>query len=294
MNLDHLRLFLHVVDTGTVSAAAKVAHLTQPAISRNLKLLEESLDAPLFERLGRGLVLTPAGRALVPRARALLDDVAGAVRRAAERGYFDLRMGAVDSVASYLVPRLVEPIRAQFPDLQWKLRTARSADLLDAMAEGTLDLAVVASSGPPKGERVHRIAPYQLQFFGRGDRFAALAQVGHDEGLKRFPLVEIQSLPGQPTMIEDSAPAFAIAHSLASVKALVLAGFGIGAMLEFMLEPAERTTLVTADLPLDTHCALWVVCGPERVHPNARALEGALVAELTRLAGGRGTLSTAD
>jgi DNA-binding transcriptional LysR family regulator len=151
------------------------------------------------------------------------------------------------------------------------------------MADGTLDLAVVAWSGPPKGERVYRIAPYRLQFFGRGDLYPSLAQVQHDDGLKRFPIVEIQSLPGQPTMIEDSAPVFAIAHSLASVKALVLAGFGIGAMLGFMLEPDERQRLVKPGLPADPHCALWVVCGPERSHPNAQALEDTLVSELRRL-----------
>ena len=288
MELDHLQQFLHVVDSGSVSGASKLAHLTQPAVSRNLKLLEDSVGAPLFERQGRGLVLTPAGRALVPRARAVLADVAAAtrtVRRAAERGYADLRFGAVDSVASYLVPKLLAPVRAEFPELHWKLRTARSAALLEQIDQGALDFAVVASSGPPKAERYFRLAGYGLQFFGRADRFGTLAQVQHDDGLRQFPIVEIEALPGQPSMLDAEAPAYAIAHSLASVKALVLAGFGIGAMLGFMLEPHERVQLVHADLPLDPHCALWAICGPERSQGRARELEQLLVAELGRLAG---------
>lgn len=293
MELDHLAQFLHVVDSGSVSAASKLAHLTQPAVSRNLKLLEESVGAPLFERQGRGLTLTPAGRALVPRARAVLADVAAAtrtVRRAAERGYTDLRFGAVDSVASYLVPKLLAPVRAAFPDLSWKLRTARSAMLLEQVDNGTLDFAVVASSGPPKTERAFRLAPYGLQFYGRADRFGELARVSSDDALKQFPIVELESLPGQPTMIDAEAPAYAIANSLAAVKAFVLAGFGIGAMLPFMLEPHELAQLVRADLPSDPHCALWAACGPERTYGRAAELESLLVAELSRLAvvSGRG------
>lgn len=287
MELDHLAQFLHVVDSGSVSAASKLSHLTQPAVSRNLKLLEDAVGAPLFERQGRGLVLTPAGRALVPRARAVLQDVAAAtrtVRRAAERGYTDLRFGAVDSVASYLVPRLLAPVRAAFPDLNWKVRTARSAALLEQVDNGTLDFAVVASSGPPKAERAFHLAAYTLQFYGRADRFGALASVTSDEALKQFPIVEIESLAGQPTMIDAEAPAYAIAHSLASVKAFVLAGFGIGAMLPFMLEPQELAQLVRADLPADPHCGLWAVCGQERVHGRARELEQLLIHELGRLA----------
>ncbi|MBI5610751.1 MAG: LysR family transcriptional regulator [Deltaproteobacteria bacterium] len=287
MELDHLAQFLHVVDSGSVSAAAKLAHLTQPAVSRNLKLLEDAVGAPLFERQGRGLVLTSAGRALVPKARAVLLDVAAAtrtVRRAAERGYSDLRLGAVDSVASYLIPKLLAPVRIAFPDLHWKLRTARSAALLEQVDQGALDLAVVAASGPPKAERAFHLAPYTLCFYGRADRFAELAAVASDAELKQFPLVEIEALPGQPTMIDPEAPAYAIAHSLASVKAFVLAGFGIGAMLPFMLEPHERAQLVQANLPADPHCGLWAVCGPERSHGRARELEQLVIDELRQLA----------
>lgn len=287
MDLDHLRLFLHVVDAGSVSAAARVAHLSQPAVSRNLALLQEAVGADLFERQGRGLVLTPAGRALVPRARALLDSVQAAVqtaRRAAERGYEDLRMGAVDSVASYLVPRMIEPVRARFPELQWKLRTARSAALLEQVEAGALDLAVVASSGRPRGERAVRLAGYRLQFFGRKDLFPDLAKARSEDDLAPFPIVEIETLAGQGTLIRPDAKAFAIAHSLGSVKALVLAGFGIGAMMGFMLAPDERERLVHAAIDGDPDCGLWAVLGPERREGRGRELEAAIVSELQALA----------
>ncbi len=110
MDLDRLRVFLQIVDSGSMSAAARVVHLTQPALSRTLKLLEDEVGVQLFDRRGRALVLTAGGRALVPRGRALLAEserVAREVGRSAQRSYFDVRLGTVDSVATYLLPELV-------------------------------------------------------------------------------------------------------------------------------------------------------------------------------------------
>ena len=110
MDLDRLHIFVKIVDAGSMSAASRLVHLTQPALSRNLRLLEEELATDLFDRVGRRLVLTPAGRALLPRARALLaqaSTVARDIERIAGRQYFDLRVGTVDSVATFLFQYLV-------------------------------------------------------------------------------------------------------------------------------------------------------------------------------------------
>src|SRR5262245_25551869 len=152
MNLDRLRVFLQIVDSGSMSAAARAVHLTQPALSRTLKLLEEEVGVPLFDRRGRALVLTAGGRALVPRGRALItesDRVAREVGRSAERSYFDVRLGVVDSVATYLLPRLLPSLRRPFPALAVKLSTTRTGLLLRRVRAGDLDLAIVAHSGPP-------------------------------------------------------------------------------------------------------------------------------------------------
>src|SRR4030095_9895477 len=133
MNLERIKLFLAVVDSGSLTAAARVAHLTQPAISRSLKLLEEEIQAPLFERRGRGVALTAAGRALVPRARELLAcaaDVPHEVGRVAKRDYHDLRLGTVESVATFLVPNFVPAVQREFPKLVLRLEAARTAKLL--------------------------------------------------------------------------------------------------------------------------------------------------------------------
>ncbi|MCA9520414.1 MAG: LysR family transcriptional regulator [Myxococcales bacterium] len=284
MNYDRLALFLHIVDTGSVTAAARRAHLTQPAVTRNLKALESDLDLQLFERRGRGLVLTPAGRSLVPEARELLertDRIKRRIARTAERGYFDLRLGTVDSVATYLLPELVAPLRERFRGLGLKLFTARTASLLEQIETERLDLAIVASSGAPEG-RATRICSYDLQFWGRRDLYPTLTDVVDERDLSAFPIVQIEAGPGQPTLISDDAHSFAIANSLASVKSLVLAGFGVGALLNFMINPNERETLVHAAVPHDPECALYLLAAKHWEPRRHDAITQTIVESLTR------------
>lgn len=262
MNLERLRLFLQIVDSGSMSAAARAVHLTQPALSRALKLFEEEIGVALFTRRGRALVLTAGGRALVPRGRALLvnsDRVTREVGRSAERAYFDLRLGTVDSVATYLLPRVVPGLRRAFPDLAIKLSTARTGALLGRARNGDLDLVIVAHSGPPPGVAARKLGSYRLQFVGRRDLYPRLASVTTAAELRAFPIVEIDPGHGEPQLIPEDAQSYAVASNVATVKALVLAGFGIGEIPDFMLAPAETATLSAAAVPHDPDCALYLV-----------------------------------
>lgn len=284
VQLEKLSIFLQIVDTGSVSAAARLVHLSQPAVSRNLQQLEDDFGVSLFEREGRGLRLTAAGRALVPEARAILsrfEALRKSVRGTAERSYHDLRLGTVDSVVSFLFGHLVAPLRDAFPELGLKLTTGRTAQLLERVANDDLDLALVAYSGVPPAERVSRVARYDLQYYGRRDRFAELALATTDAEIAAgFPLVEIEALPGQPTMIPGGAKSFARAGSLASVKALVLGGFGVGSLLDFMLREDERQQLVRAGVPHDPNCAIYLAAGPGWRGARALEIEACIVEHL--------------
>lgn len=88
MSLAQLRYFVTVAETGNVGRAARTLRVAQPAISRQIRNLEEELDAVLFFRSSRGMELSPAGRELLGRARSILSDVLAAesaVREAARR-----------------------------------------------------------------------------------------------------------------------------------------------------------------------------------------------------------------
>lgn len=262
MNLERLELFLKIVDTGTVSGAGREANLTQPAVSRSLKLLEEEMGVDLFDRQGRGLLLTAAGRALIPCARQLLRDSERArlqVQRAAEDAYFDLRVGAVDSLGTHVLPGCLSGLQAEHRDLKLKLWMGRTQGLLERVERGTLDLAFVAYSGPPS-ERATRIGTYGLKYYGRSPQFAAIATFETELLLRQLPVIEIEALPGQPSLIHADADAFAVTQNLSAVKALVLAGLGVGQLLPFMLNADERAALVCAErLQHDPDCGVYAV-----------------------------------
>jgi len=290
MNLERLRIFVQIVDGGSMSAAARTAHLTQPALSRNLKQLEEDLDVELFARQGRGLVLTAAGRALVPRARALLvssDGMAREVQRSAEREYFDVRFGTVDSVATFLVPRLIDPLTKRFPELAIRFATARTARLLERIRANQLDVAVIAHSGPPPDCRWRRVAHYDLQFYGRKDRFPSLQKAHATADLRHFPIVEIEPPPGDAAVEPERAQSYATASNVATVKALVLAGFGVGDLPAFMLSREERAGLCAAAVPHDPDCALYVVGAADWRGDVERRIEACIGDTLVTVLGGK-------
>lgn len=76
MDIKQLRSFVHIAELGSLSRAAERLNLSQPALSRQLSLLEETLDTKLLERTGRGVKLTEAGQMLAERARVILSDLA--------------------------------------------------------------------------------------------------------------------------------------------------------------------------------------------------------------------------
>ncbi|MEO6603536.1 MAG: LysR family transcriptional regulator [Polyangiaceae bacterium] len=283
MNLERLQLFLKIVDTGSVSAAGREAHLTQPAVSRSLKLLEGDIGEPLFDRQGRGLLLTAAGRALIPNARQLLRDSERArvqVQRAAKDGFFDLRVGAVDSIGTHILPACVANLASQHADLKLKLWMGRTQSLLERVESGTLDLAIVAYSGPPS-ERATRVGNYGLKYYGLRPRFANLGQFQSEAELRQCPVVEIEALAGQPSNIRDDADAFAIVQNLSAVKALVLAGVGVGQLLPFMLSKEERARLNCADgLQHDPDCGIYAVRSFRVLSTQEIAVQEQLVDEL--------------
>lgn len=286
MNLLHMKVFVAVADTGSATAAAEQVHLSQPAVSRNIKALEESLGAKLFDRSGRGLQLNAAGRAMLPEARRILSSIEEAkrsARAAAERDFFDVRVGTVDSVATYLFPEAVPHLREAYPGLELKFYARRTSELLDGVNDGTFDVVLVAYSGDPPADHVAKIGRYDFQFYGAADHFPGLTDVTREEQLQQFPIVQLTPKPGQPTLIKEDTTSFALTNSLATIKALVLGGFGVGSLLHFVVEPEQRESLVRARVPHDPDCAVYAVRSDEWTGPTAEAIFETLVERLREL-----------
>ncbi|MER6117806.1 LysR family transcriptional regulator [Streptomyces sp. NPDC001743] len=144
--LRQLTYLVTVVDTGSFTQAAELLHVTQPALSHQIRALESSLGGSLLERLPRAIRPTPMGRAVLPHARAALAEserLHTAARRAAGLEGGELEIATVYSVSLGILPPVLRAWRRRHPGVRIRLREFAHADQLQAaMATGQADLAI--------------------------------------------------------------------------------------------------------------------------------------------------------
>ncbi|MBT3360998.1 MAG: LysR family transcriptional regulator [Rhodospirillales bacterium] len=153
MELQSLKYFLAVVDAGSFSAAARSQNITQPALTKRVRLLEEELGVRLFDRLPRGVSTTSYGEALAGHARLIRSEVENASAdidslRGARAGH--VRIGAGPSWGSDLLPRAIERVHRDRPEIQFFVRQLPEDRLFPALCDGELDI-VVGVVPPPAG-----------------------------------------------------------------------------------------------------------------------------------------------
>ena len=144
--LNQMRTFLAVVETGTLSLAARRLNLTQPAVSQQIGELERCLGQRLLERLPGGVIPTAAGSSILePVARLLkaAEDVVAAASEHGEGGKGRLRLGMGAASAAALLPEVLAEVKQALPRLDIRLEAGSTPDLLRAVEEGDLDLVIV-------------------------------------------------------------------------------------------------------------------------------------------------------
>jgi DNA-binding transcriptional LysR family regulator len=155
LNLYDLQAFLSVAESGSFSRAAARLHLTQPAVSKRIQALESSVQARLFDRVGRQIYLTDAGRTLLPRAADLLRQALDAERLVQELA--DQVTGTLGLVTSHHVGlhRLAPVLRAfirRYPDVQLDIRFEDSEAAHDLVRHAASEIAVVTLDPEGSGE----------------------------------------------------------------------------------------------------------------------------------------------
>jgi LysR family nitrogen assimilation transcriptional regulator len=145
MDLRQLTTFMQVAELGSLSKAADRLHIVQPALSRQIRLLEAELKTSLFTRHGRGMVLTPAGELLLARAGNILRQVEEARADLAEeagtlRG--QVILGVPPTVGDVLATRLVERFLPLYPSVRLRVVTGFTGHLLEWLLGGEIDIAV--------------------------------------------------------------------------------------------------------------------------------------------------------
>jgi DNA-binding transcriptional LysR family regulator len=156
MSIRHLRTLLAIVERGSFAAAARDIHLTESAVSMQMKALEEELGLALFDRSKRPPALTEAGRALLPEAKELVGGYERLTRRKDDAppvaGH--LRLGAVPSAITGILPGALAAMRRKHPGVHVEIAMALSAELVERVSRRRLDAAVVSELGKvPAGLR---------------------------------------------------------------------------------------------------------------------------------------------
>ena len=271
MELHQLRYFVAVAQLGNFSRAAERCHVSQPSLSQQILKLERRIGQPLFSRLGKKTVLTDAGRLLLDRALSILATVDDAERRlrAGDQVHGGrLAIGAIPTIAPYVLPATLETFIARCPKVELIVREDVTAQLVPAVLEGELDLALVAL--PNSHEHLHveplfseslRLSMSPKHALGQRRRLAMADLV--DE---RFILLGEMHCLGEQVLnfcrANECQPYIACRSAqIATIQSLIALGQGISLLPEMARTSSPADTLVYRPLaepgPRRTIAVIW-------------------------------------
>jgi DNA-binding transcriptional LysR family regulator len=250
MTLEQLRIFTAVAERGHMTRAAEALNLSQSAVSAAVAALEARHAVRLFDRVGRGLELSAAGRAFLPEAKAVLARAAAAER--ALQDLAGLARGAVavhasQTIASYWLPERLVRFKAAYPNIETRVAVGNTAQVARAVHEGSADLGFVEGPVDDPALRLVRVG---------GDRLVVFCAAGHAyAGLDRLEPARLAEArwvlrePGSGTRseLEEAlrrlgVDPFALDIGLElpsneAVAAAVAAGGGLSALSELAAAP---------------------------------------------------------
>jgi LysR family transcriptional regulator, hydrogen peroxide-inducible genes activator len=147
MEFHQLRYVCAIAETGSFSRAAERCQVAQPSLSQQVLKLEEDLGTKLFDRLGRSVRLTEAGRAFLPHARSILSQMETARSSVADK-CADVRgsvaVGAIPTIAPYLMPRYTTAFAKRYPEAKLRIVEETTPILVESLRDLSIDLAILA------------------------------------------------------------------------------------------------------------------------------------------------------
>lgn len=160
LELRQLRYFVAVAEERHFGRAAQLLHMTQPPLSQTIQALEDMLGTPLFVRTKRSVALTPAGQALLPEAKRLLQQAASLpdlARRAASGASGLLSLSFISTADYSILPPLLQRFRARYPQVQIDLREATTDVQLEDLMQGKIDAGLLL---PPLSDKASAVLDY--------------------------------------------------------------------------------------------------------------------------------------
>jgi DNA-binding transcriptional LysR family regulator len=273
-----LPVFVAVAETEQVTVAASVLRLPQPTVSRALAALGELIGAPVVERRGRGIVLSAAGRELLPFAVAALDSMVAGIAAAGETdvvGRGEVPIAFQNILGETVVPALIRRFRDRFPAVRFGLTQGSRQHCLDAFERGVAAVAIVAD--PPARSDLATIALYEeplVLVVPRNHRLSGRGRISLDAaaGEDLIALKPGYGLRlGVDALFAESVAGTRIAFEVEDVhtaRGLVSAGLGVSILPSY--PPDADTDQVRIDHPKAVR-TIGAIARPGAVAPSVSA-----------------------
>lgn len=236
MDLDQLHTFLEIVRLKSFSKAAQTCFRTQPAISAQVRQLEQELNATLFERLGTRISLTPAGRILTEYAEQILDlrrrtqDAINELERT-PRG--ELAIAANEATCIYVLPGVFSEYRKQFPNIQLRLDRSYGPRIVEAVTDNLADFGITQLPVEEKKVQVVQIHTDEIRVLMQPDHPLATKEAIAPRDLTGLPLLLPRSGTTRARLnvwlepVEDEIQVVMELDSTEMTKRFVMAGLGV-------------------------------------------------------------------
>jgi LysR family cys regulon transcriptional activator len=280
MTLTQLRYLVAIADSGlNITLAAEKVHATQPGLSKQLKQLEDELGFLLFQRKGRSLeAITPAGQDVLAHARRVLAE-AGNIRAYAanERGekHGRLTLVTTHTQARFVLPPAIAHLARKFPDVSIHLQPASEGEVLNALAQGQADFAVVSTAGEiPQGGLAVPLYRWRRQVLvPAAHALAKLQRAPTLAELAEQPLISYESTNKPESSLRRAFAAAGLEPQIAMtardadlIKTYVRAGLGVGLLAEMAVSARDDGDLRALPAPAAVpECTSWAVLPRERV-----------------------------
>ena len=206
MDFGQVQAFVQVAAHNSFSRAAEVLQLTQPAITARIQTMERELGEELFERGGRGVRLTDAGRTYHPYAERILRTLQEGRDALEEVGTLrlgSLRLGSALTISTYVLPRILHTFRQRYPGVDVVIRTGRSEQVLSMLQADEIQIGLVRALSHPDLETVHLY----------NDEIALIAYPEHP--FAGGPRISVEDLASQPLILFDRGSSYyGLIHNL--------------------------------------------------------------------------------
>jgi DNA-binding transcriptional LysR family regulator len=285
-----LRVFRVVADTLNFRRSADELHLTQPAVTSQIKSLEEGLGIALFDRVGREIKLTPAGVTLLQYVRqieAITNDAVAALAPFGGQEGAELNIGASHTIAVYILPKLLIPLQEEWPKLRFHITAGSTNEILHALTAHQISIGLIEAPAFRPDLKIERFGEDELKLIVRPDHRWANKSILRAAELIQEPVILREVGSGMRKFVEEYLERNGVLRQqlrtsidmnstegiLAAVEGGLGMGFVPGAALDKAVHAGTVKSISLENGPIRRELSVVLLGGPEPRGPVGHLLQ---------------------